>query len=176
MGNKMRTKVRIKQSYDIGSLCDQPTRHTHTHPFSGPFSRTTRVSRYQKGKTNLDFTEARDNEWQWHQLGHMQVCTSLQTNNQASTRYSVFKGRMPFLPPNQQCQSTEGITCDQHTEPICHLILYHWLPLTACIQLKITLLTLTILATQSAKLHSRLTPASLLFTTTEVRQPQHTPV
>jgi len=26
------------------------------------------VSRYyQKGKTNLDFTEARDSEWQWHQ-------------------------------------------------------------------------------------------------------------
>jgi len=43
------------------------------------------VSRYQKGKTNLDFTEARDSEWQWHQLGHMQVCTSLQTNNHAST-------------------------------------------------------------------------------------------
>jgi len=35
------------------------------------------VSRYQKGKTNLDFTEARESEWQWHQLGHMQVCTSL---------------------------------------------------------------------------------------------------
>jgi len=43
------------------------------------------VSRYQKGKTNLDFTEARDSEWQWHQLGHMQVCTSLQTNNHTST-------------------------------------------------------------------------------------------
>jgi len=39
------------------------------------------VSRYQKGKTNLDFTEARDSEWQWHQLGRMQVCTSLQTDN-----------------------------------------------------------------------------------------------
>jgi len=23
------------------------------------------VSRYQKGKTNLDFTGARDSEWQW---------------------------------------------------------------------------------------------------------------
>ena len=49
--------------------------HTHTHPFNGPFSGTTQVSRYQKGKTNLDFTEARDIEWQWHQLGHMQICT-----------------------------------------------------------------------------------------------------
>jgi len=39
------------------------------------------VSRYQKGKTNLDFIEARDSEWQWHQLGHMQVCTLLQTDN-----------------------------------------------------------------------------------------------
>ena len=35
--------------------------------------------------TNLDFTEARDSEWQWHQLGHMQVCTSLQADNRAST-------------------------------------------------------------------------------------------
>jgi len=43
------------------------------------------VSRYQKGKINLDFTEARDSEWQWRQLGHTQVCTSLQTDNHAST-------------------------------------------------------------------------------------------
>jgi len=49
--------------------------YTHTHTFNGHFSGTTRVSRYQKGKTNLDFIEARDSEWQWHQLGHMQVCT-----------------------------------------------------------------------------------------------------
>jgi len=43
------------------------------------------VSRYQKGKTNLDFTEARDSEWQWHQLDHMQDCTSLQTDNHDNT-------------------------------------------------------------------------------------------
>jgi len=43
------------------------------------------VSLYQKGKTNLDFTEATDSDWQWHQLGHMQVWTSLQTDNHAST-------------------------------------------------------------------------------------------
>jgi len=51
------------------------------HPFNGPFSGTTRVSRYQKGKTNQDFIGARDSEWQWHQVGHMQVCTLLQTDN-----------------------------------------------------------------------------------------------
>ena len=82
--------------------------HTH-HPFNGPFSGTTRVSRYQKGKTNLDFIGARDSEWQWHLLGHIQVCTLLQTDNHASTPpLSFFTGRMPFLPPNQQRQSTEG--------------------------------------------------------------------
>jgi len=47
--------------------------HTYICLFNGPFSRTTRVSRYQKGKTNLDFTEARDSELQWHQLGHVHL-------------------------------------------------------------------------------------------------------
>ena len=59
---------------------------TQTNPFNGSLSGTAWVSQYQKGKTNLDFTEARDSEWQWHQLGHMQtICTSLQTANYAST-------------------------------------------------------------------------------------------
>jgi len=72
------------------------------------------VSQYQKGKTNLDFTEAKDSEWRWHQLGHMQVCTLLQTDNHASTPplTQFFTGRMPFLPPNQQRQSTEGIKAE----------------------------------------------------------------
>jgi len=43
------------------------------------------VSWYQKGATNLGCTEATDSEWQRHQLGHMQVCTSLQSDNHAST-------------------------------------------------------------------------------------------
>jgi len=62
----------------------------------------------------MDFTEARDSEWQWHQLGCMQVCNSLQTDNHASnpSLHSVFTGRIPFLPPNQQRQSTEGILTD----------------------------------------------------------------
>ena len=76
------------------------------------------MSQFQKGKTNLDFTEARDSEWRWHQLGHMQVCTSLRTDNHASTPpLSFFTGRMPFLPPNQQRQSTKGVSVvdDEHT-------------------------------------------------------------
>jgi len=40
-------------------------------------SGTTQVSQHQKGKnrevkTNLDLLE-KDSEWQWHQLGHMQI-------------------------------------------------------------------------------------------------------
>jgi len=58
------------------------------------------VSRYQKDKTNLDFTEARDSEWQWHQLGHMQVCISLQTDNHANTpSLSFLQARHPSCHP-----------------------------------------------------------------------------
>ena len=54
--------------------------HAHTRAFNGPFTGTTQVSRHQKGKTNIEFTKARDSEWKWHQLGNMQVRTSLQTD------------------------------------------------------------------------------------------------
>jgi len=41
-------------------------------------------------------TETRDSEWQWHQLGRMQVCTSLQTDNRASTPpLSFLQARCP---------------------------------------------------------------------------------
>jgi len=93
-------------TYQQIPLCEY--KQPFLQPFNGLFSRTTWVSRYQKGKTNLDFTGARDSEWKWHQLGHMQVCTSLQTDNHASTPPLFFTGRMPFLLPNQQRQSTEG--------------------------------------------------------------------
>ena len=93
--------------------------HTHTHPFNGPFSGTTQVCRYQKGKTNLDFTEARDSEWQWHQLGNVQVCTLLQTTTPAPHHSVFFTGRMPFLPPNQRCQCTEGTIKDNLLASYC---------------------------------------------------------
>jgi len=74
--------------------------HAHTRLTA----RTTRVSRYQKGKTNVDFTEARDSEWQWHQLGRMQVCTLLQTDNHASTPpLSFLQAGCP------SCRPTNGV-------------------------------------------------------------------
>jgi len=91
--------------------------HTHTHLFNGPFSRTTQVSRYQKGKTNLDFTEAKDCEWQWHQLGHMQVCISLQTDNHATTPPLKFFYRPDALPATQPTVSKHWRQC---LLPVCY--------------------------------------------------------
>jgi len=48
----------------------------------------------------VDFTKARDSEWQWHPLGDMQVCTSLQTDNHASTKpLSFSQARCPSCCP-----------------------------------------------------------------------------
>ena len=63
------------------------------HPFNSLFSRTTWVSQYQKSKTSLDLSEARDDGvlgWQWHQLDHMQtISTSLppQPHQQIITQF-----------------------------------------------------------------------------------------
>jgi len=75
--------------------------YNYAHPFNGPLSGTTRVSWYQKGKTNLDFTEARDSE---RQRGHMQVCTSLQTDTTPAPHCSVFY-RPDALPATQPTAS-----------------------------------------------------------------------
>jgi len=83
--------------------------HTHTHPFNGPLSGTARVSRYQKGKTNLDFTEARDSEWQLNLLGHMQACTSLQTGNHASTPpLSFLQAKCPSCHPTNSVKALKA--------------------------------------------------------------------
>jgi len=84
----------------------------HTHPFNGPLSGTTR---YQKGKIDLDFTEARDSEWQCHQLGHMQVCTSLQTTTPAP-HHSVFY-RPDALPATQPTASKHWQIINNPTTP-----------------------------------------------------------
>jgi len=95
--------------------------HTHTHPFNGPLSRTTRVSRYQKGKTNLDFTEATDSEWQWHQLGRMQVCTSLQTDNHTSTPpLSFLQAGCPSCRPTNSVKALKAKQYNKKTKRETH--------------------------------------------------------
>jgi len=118
------------------------------------------VSRYQKGKTNLDFTVARDSEWQWHQLGHMQVCTSLQTDNQADTPPLSFlqAGCLSCRPTNSvkalkakalshtgrqlQCQLDIRMTANALSSSLFHhkahtvitgLGCYHQLPVAECL-------------------------------------------
>jgi len=58
------SKEKVKKKDKRGSIRYKQANNTHTHPFNGPLSGTTWVSRYQKGETNLDFTEAKDSEWQ----------------------------------------------------------------------------------------------------------------
>jgi len=66
------------------------------------------VSRYQKGKTNLDFTEATD-DWQWYQLGHIQVCTLLQTDNHTSTPTLTFlQARCPSCHPTNSIKALKA--------------------------------------------------------------------
>ena len=96
---------------------------THTHPFNCPLSRTTRVNRYQKGKTYLDFTEARDSEWQWHQLGHMQVCTLIQRDSRAST------SPLSFLPAGcpscRPANSDKALKAGYRLRHVCQLLCVH---------------------------------------------------
>jgi len=97
----------MRNKYHYAECKNEPVVHTHTHPFNG----TTQVGRYQKGKTNLDFTGARDSEWQWHQLGHMQVCISLQTDNHTSTPPLSFYRPDAFLPPINSVKALKATSC-----------------------------------------------------------------
>jgi len=77
------------------------------------------VSRYEKGNTNLDFTEARDSEWQWHQLGRMQVCTSLQTDNHASTPTTQFlQAGCPSCRPTNSVKSLKAQVVEDNRRKI----------------------------------------------------------
>jgi len=83
---------------------------THTHPFNGRLSGTTQVGRYQKGKIDLDFIGVRDSEWQWRQLGHMQGCTSLQTDNHTSTPpLSFLQAGCPSWRPTNSVEALQAL-------------------------------------------------------------------
>jgi len=45
-----------------------------------------------KRQNQSGFSGARDSEWRWQKLGHMQTCTSPQTDNHTSTPPLSFYG------------------------------------------------------------------------------------
>jgi len=73
------------------------------------FPRQPGLSRHQKAEpfwsNQSGFTEARDSEWQWHQLGYMPICTLPQTDNHASTPPLSFY-RLDALPAAEPLAST----------------------------------------------------------------------
>ena len=112
----------VDNSFDTQFVLLRPTMHVSLsvfccflltvkkHAFDSALSETTQMGQYQKGETNLDFTEARDSEWQWHQLGHMQVCTSLQADNHASTPpLSFLQAGRPSCHPTNSIKALKAV-------------------------------------------------------------------
>ena len=94
---------RVAKPIDLSVICIAHTRLTAL------FLGLPRWASTRKVKTNLDFTEARDSELQWYQLGHMQICTSLQTDNHASTPpFSFLQAGCPSCRPTNSVKALKG--------------------------------------------------------------------
>ena len=82
--------------------------HTYIHPFNGPLPGLPGSAGTRKVKPiwvllKQETVSGSDISWA--------ICKSAPRSRQITTQaphHSVFTGRMPFLPPNQQRQSTEG--------------------------------------------------------------------
>ena len=83
--------------------------HTHTHTFNGPFSKTTQVSWYQKGKPIWILLKRETVSGSGVSLAICKSAPCSRRTTMPAPHHSVFTGRMPFLLPNQQRQSTEGM-------------------------------------------------------------------
>jgi len=114
------------------------TGHMHTHTHTRLTALCPGLPRWdgnRKVNINLDFTEARDSEWQWHQLGCMQVCTSLQTDNHASTPPLCFlQARCPSCRPTNSVKALKA--------PTGHMYMIHNHPCSFII-IKLPTVTLT---------------------------------
>ena len=93
--------------------------YTNTHPFNGPFSGLPGWADTRKVNPIwilLKQETVSGNGISWA------ICKSAPRSRQTTTpvpHHSVFTGRIPFLPPNQQRQSTEGIMyCIQRTRKL----------------------------------------------------------
>jgi len=91
--------------------------HTHTHTrltalFPGlPGSAGTRKVK------PIWILLKQETEWQWHQLGHMQVCTSLQTDNHASNPpLSFLQAGCPSCRPTNSVKAKMSVTSTNHID------------------------------------------------------------
>ena len=89
-----------------------PTITATTNLFNDLLSRTTSISRYQKGKTSLHLNEARDDGVLGCSGISWTICKQSATRCRQITtpalHHSIFTGWMLVLMPSQQCQNTEG--------------------------------------------------------------------
>ena len=88
--------------------------HAHTQPFNSPLSESTKVSWYQKKHSGFYWSK----RW-WSGSGIIwKICKtasrSRKKNNHANTSPDVITGWMLFLPPNEQCQSTDYKSSTSH--------------------------------------------------------------
>jgi len=88
----------------------QTVTHTTVLWPSWILSGTTQVSWHQEGKTNLDLLE-QDSEWQWHQLGHMQICTLIQTHKHASIPSLILQAGCPSCHPTNSIKAHKCSKC-----------------------------------------------------------------
>jgi len=104
--------------------------HTHTHTrLMALFPWLPRWAGTRKVKP-IWILQKQESEWQWHQLGHMQVCTLLQTDNHASTPLLFFL--QAGYPSCRPTNSVKALTIDARflpsplyfllTSSFCHLI------------------------------------------------------
>ena len=103
------------------------TEGTHTHPFNGPFFGQPRWAGTRKVKPiwillKQETVSGSGISWD---ICKSATCSRQITMPAPTTQF--FTGRMPFLPPNQQCQSTEG-TLDRrkitHILRFCHMLTF----------------------------------------------------
>jgi len=110
--------VRTRYS-QVAAPCASTHTHTrmHTQPFNGLLFGTTRAGRYQKKHSPththpyllLDFFGARGDTG-GRGTGSPSGRHPIRTNDAPTpTTPMFFTGQMPFLPPNQQHQSTAGV-------------------------------------------------------------------
>ena len=105
------TAQQISYIYSHGTTMELLLHYYNRFMARSILSGTTQVSRYQKNKTKnqSEFTGAKDSEWQWHQQGHMQICTLTQTHNNTSTPpLSFLQAGCPFCCPTNSVKALKA--------------------------------------------------------------------